>query len=70
MAKYKVLELSLINDKLCEPGEIVEYSGKPGPNLQKVGSSKPAPPTDNPEELSNIEGSRNSHFKQLKHDNL
>lgn len=36
MPKYKVLAKSYINNTIVEEGEIVEYNGKPGSNLQLV----------------------------------
>ncbi len=33
MSKYRVKERSFINGKLCEPGDIVEFSGEAGKNL-------------------------------------
>ena len=36
MAKYKVLERSFINHAIREPGDVVEYDGMPGPNLELV----------------------------------
>lgn len=36
MAKYKVLELSFINNSLIQAGAVVEYSGKAGKNLELV----------------------------------
>jgi len=36
MPKYRVLVRSFINDGLREEGEIVEYNGKPGSNLELV----------------------------------
>lgn len=36
MAQYKVLVTSYINNRLCQPGEVIEFTGKPGSNLQKV----------------------------------
>lgn len=42
MAKYEVLELSYINDRLVQAGEVVEYDGTPGTKLKPV-EAKPAP---------------------------
>lgn len=36
MAKYKVLELTFMRDRLVEPGEMIDYDGVPGPNLEPV----------------------------------
>lgn len=36
MAKFKVLEKSFINNAIVEAGEVVEYDGDPGPNLELV----------------------------------
>jgi hypothetical protein len=50
MAKYKVLEVSFINNTIVKVGEIVEYDGKPGVNLEPVGKEKKesAEPADAP----------------------
>jgi hypothetical protein len=40
--KYRVLVRSFINNSIREEGEIVEYDGKPGSNLEPVGEDKPA----------------------------
>ena len=42
MPKYRVLEKSFINNTIAEEGEIVEYSGKAGRNLELV-EDEPAP---------------------------
>lgn len=36
MPKYRVLELSFINERLVQPGEQIEFSGDPGPNLEPL----------------------------------
>ncbi|MEN9709576.1 hypothetical protein [Caudoviricetes sp.] len=38
MAKYRVKERSFINNSIVEEGEIVEYSGRPGSNLEPLSS--------------------------------
>lgn len=55
MAKYKVLEKSFINNTIVEAGEIVEYTGRAGSNLELVkgGKSKAA---DRPENQENEAG--------------
>lgn len=41
--KYRVLTKSFINNAIREEGDIVEYDGKPGSNLELVGGDdKPA----------------------------
>lgn len=44
MATYRVLERSWINGRIVEPGELVDYTGEAGPNLERV-----APPAAAPE---------------------
>lgn len=44
MAKYKVLVQSFINNKIVEAGEIVEYDGRPGTNLEPIEPKKMAQP--------------------------
>lgn len=44
MPKYYVLEKSFINHTIAEVGEIVEYDGEPGSNLELVVETKPAAP--------------------------
>lgn len=41
MPKYKVLAKSFINNSIAEEGEIVEYDGKPGTNLELLEDDKP-----------------------------
>lgn len=36
MAQYTVLERSFINNALAEAGDIVDYDGEPGPNLELI----------------------------------
>jgi hypothetical protein len=36
MAKYKVLAQSFINNKIVEVGEVVDYDGRPGANLELI----------------------------------
>lgn len=40
MPKYRVLEKSFINNAIAAEGDIVDFDGKPGPNLEPV--DKPA----------------------------
>ncbi len=40
MAQYRVKETSFINNKLVQAGDIVEYDGKPGKNLEPIKSGK------------------------------
>ena len=51
MAQYKVLQKSFINNNIVEEGEIVEYEGKPGANLELL-KSKRSPKTDASDEAS------------------
>lgn len=41
MAKYRVLTKSFINNTIVEAGDVVEYDGKPGSNLELVEADKP-----------------------------
>lgn len=43
MAQYRVLAKSFINDTIVEEGEIVNYDGKPGANLELVVKAEAAP---------------------------
>jgi hypothetical protein len=36
MARYRVLQKSFINDAIVEEGEIIEYDGEAGANLELV----------------------------------
>lgn len=36
MPKYRVLELSFINERLLQPGEEIEFAGDPGDNLEPL----------------------------------
>ena len=46
MAKYEVLELSYIGDRLVQPGTVVDYDGAPGRNLRPLDAPAPAEPVD------------------------
>jgi hypothetical protein len=51
MAKYKVLTKSFINDRIVEEGDVVDYDGVAGPNLEPVKGKKAAQAAaDSPEE--------------------
>jgi cytochrome c biogenesis protein ResB len=41
MAKYRVLTKSFINNTIVEAGDVVEYDGKAGTNLELVEGDKP-----------------------------
>lgn len=53
MAKYRVLEQSFINDKLAEKGDIIDFTGAPGSNLELVKNQKTAP-VDNTDDASDL----------------
>jgi hypothetical protein len=36
MAKYEVLQVSYINDRIVQVGDTVDYEGEPGPNLRPM----------------------------------
>lgn len=36
MPKYRVLELSFINERLVQPGEEIDFNGDPGSNLEPL----------------------------------
>lgn len=36
MPRYRVLATSYIGDRLCEPGQEVDYDGLPGSNLEPL----------------------------------
>ena len=36
MAQFKVLEVSYIDNKICQPGDVVEYAGFPSENLEPL----------------------------------
>lgn len=40
MAQYRVLQKSFVNNSLVEEGEIVEFDGEPGTNLEPLKKSK------------------------------
>lgn len=42
MAKYRVLQTSFIDNKLVNEGEIVEYDGEAGHNLELIEPEKKA----------------------------
>lgn len=41
MPKYRILAKSFINNTIAEVGEVVEYDGKPGSNLELIVEKKP-----------------------------
>ncbi len=43
MAKYLVLKKSYIDDRLVYVGDVIEFSGVPGDNLQLIEPDKPDP---------------------------
>lgn len=43
MPQYRVLKKSYIHDRLYEPGEIVDWDGPQGTNLEPIGSEKRPP---------------------------
>jgi len=49
MAKYRVLENSYIDDGIRDAGEIVDYAGDPGPNLELI-PEPPAAPVPQPKQ--------------------
>ena len=40
MPKYRVLAKSFINNAIAEVGDVVEYNGKPGSNLELIPEKK------------------------------
>lgn len=46
MATYRVLERSWIGGRIVEPGELVDFTGEPGANLERIAplASDPEPP--------------------------
>lgn len=44
MPNYEVLTESYINDRLVNPGDIVEYKGKAGSNLKLIKQQKATKP--------------------------
>jgi hypothetical protein len=49
MAKARVLLKSFLNNRLVEPGEIIDYDGPYGDNVEPVKGKKGAPPEPEPE---------------------
>lgn len=43
MTQYRVIKKSYIHDKIYEPGEIVEWDGPQGTNLEPLGNEKRPP---------------------------
>ncbi len=58
--KYTVLERSFINNRIVEEGDVIDFDGEPGPNLEPVGTKetltlpKGRKPGDEPVNLSVI----------------
>lgn len=49
MAKrYKVLQVSWINNRLLQPGEVIEYAGVPGEFLEEIKEAKAPKPAAAP----------------------
>lgn len=63
MAKYEVLALSWIGNKLVQVGEIIEHLGDPGPNLKPVdkGAQKAASDAQLPEDLAKLVSALRMH---------
>lgn len=43
MPKYRVLAKSFIHNTIVEEGEVVEYDGRPGSNLELIEEAKQKP---------------------------
>ena len=43
MAQYRVLKKSYIHDRIYEPGEVVDWDGPQGTNLEPIGNEKRPP---------------------------
>lgn len=43
MAQYRVIKKSYIHDRLYEPGEVVDWDGPQGTNLEPLGNEKRPP---------------------------
>lgn len=59
MAQYKVLEKSFIGNRLVDAGEVVEFDGEAGPNLEAVKPAKgkkAEAPADTAEVIEPAEG--------------
>ena len=48
MPKYYALAKSFINNTIVEVGDVIDYDGKPGSNLELVPEVKPAVPEAKP----------------------
>jgi hypothetical protein len=46
MARFKVLSRSFINNRTCDPGDIVEYDGVPAENLEPMDKEAKAATAD------------------------
>ncbi len=44
MPQYRVLAKSFINNTIVEEGEVIEFDGKAGSNLELIEGEKPAAP--------------------------
>jgi hypothetical protein len=44
MPQYRVLAKSFINNTIVEEGEVIEFDGKAGSNLELIENDKPAAP--------------------------
>lgn len=63
MPKYEVLALSFIDNRLVQPGEIVDHDGEPGPNLKAVdkAAQKAVADAQTPADLAKLIGSLRMH---------
>lgn len=59
MAQYKVLEKSFIGNRLVDAGEVIEFDGEAGPNLEAIKQAKGKKveaPAENAEVIEPAEG--------------
>jgi len=63
MAKYEVLALSFIDNRLVQAGEVIDHDGQPGPNLKAIdkAAQKAVSDAQTPTALAKFIGSLRLH---------
>lgn len=63
MPKYEVLQVSFIDNRLVQVGDVIDFDGEPGPNLKPVdkAAQKAANEAQAPGELATLIGALRMH---------
>jgi len=63
MAKYEVLSLSFIDNRLVQPGDTIDFDGEPGTNLKPIdkAAQKAVAENQTPSDLAKLVGTLRMH---------